>query len=185
MDGLDGYDAVDSLYINTRNVPIEDIETHHPVRVLESQLRSDEPAPGKFRGGLGTQRAMQQLGNGWCSAESDGTVHAPWGLFNGNEGRVAEIWVNPGTANARRLDSKFTGLALTAGDVLYCRTGSSGGYGDPLERDPEKVLSDFMDDLRSAESAQQDYGVVVDVQKSALDQEATQRLRAQRKSGRR
>ena len=183
MDGMDGYDAVDSLYINTRNVPIEDIESHYPVRVLESQLRLDEPAPGKFRGGLGTQRALQHLGHGWCSAESDGTVHAPWGLFGGSAGRVAEISINPGSVNPRRLDSKFTGLAMKPGDVLYCRTGSSGAYGDPLERDPQKVLSDYLDDLISAESARRDYKVVIDVQHKALDLAATHRLRAERHVG--
>jgi N-methylhydantoinase B len=39
--GKDGMDAVDTLYANTRNNPIEDIETHLPLRVLRYELRED------------------------------------------------------------------------------------------------------------------------------------------------
>ena len=37
--GQDGMDAVDTLYANTRNNPIEDIESHLPLRVLKYELR--------------------------------------------------------------------------------------------------------------------------------------------------
>ncbi len=54
--GMDGMDAVDTLYANTRNNPIEDIESHLPIRVNRYELRSEPPAGGKWRGGIGSIR---------------------------------------------------------------------------------------------------------------------------------
>ena len=44
---LDGMDAVDTLYANTRNNPIEDIESHLPLRVNRYELRENVVAPGR------------------------------------------------------------------------------------------------------------------------------------------
>ena len=50
--GLDGMDAVDTLYANTRNNPIEDIESHLPLRVSRYELRENACGAGEWRGGL-------------------------------------------------------------------------------------------------------------------------------------
>ena len=52
--GKDGLDAVDTLYANTRNNPIEDIESHYPLRVTRYELNEDSAGAGRWRGGLGT-----------------------------------------------------------------------------------------------------------------------------------
>ena len=49
----DGLDAVDTLYANTRNNPIEDIESHYPLRVRRYELAEGGGGPGRTRGGLG------------------------------------------------------------------------------------------------------------------------------------
>src|SRR5262249_57803403 len=49
--GKDGLDAVDTLYANTRNNPIEDIESHYPLRVTRYELNVDTGGPGRRRGG--------------------------------------------------------------------------------------------------------------------------------------
>ena len=49
--GLDGMDAVDTLYANTRNNPIEDMESHLPLRVNRYELRDNMVVPGEWRGG--------------------------------------------------------------------------------------------------------------------------------------
>ena len=53
-------DAVDTLYANTRNNPIEDIESHLPVRVLRYELRNEACAAGRWRGGIGSEREIGQ-----------------------------------------------------------------------------------------------------------------------------
>ena len=54
--GKDGMDAVDTLYANTRNNPIEDIESHLPLRVSRYELREDVCGAGEWRGGFGSVR---------------------------------------------------------------------------------------------------------------------------------
>ena len=56
----------------------------------------------------------------------------------------------------------------------------AGGYGDPLERDPARVLDDVLDGLISAETAERDYGVVI-VAGSHVDAVATESARAARR----
>jgi N-methylhydantoinase B len=52
-----------------------------------------------------------------------------------------------------------------------------GGWGDPLERDPARVLRDVRNELVSPESARDDYGVVIDTKAWMVDTEATALLR--------
>ena len=59
-DGRDGMDAVDTLYANTRNNPIEDMESHLPLRIGRYELREDQCGAGKWRGGLGSIRIPGQ-----------------------------------------------------------------------------------------------------------------------------
>ena len=81
--GKDGLDAVDTLYANTRNNPIEDIESHFPLRVTQYELLEDRGGAGRWRGGLGSVREIEFLDDAGCSLEGDGSVWAPPGLFGG------------------------------------------------------------------------------------------------------
>ena len=66
---------------------------------------------------------------------------------------------------------------LDEGDVLEVFTTGGGGYGDPLGRDPERVLGDVLDGRVSVEGARRDYGVVVDAAEGRIDRAATESLR--------
>jgi N-methylhydantoinase B/oxoprolinase/acetone carboxylase alpha subunit len=61
------------------------------------------------------------------------------------------------------------------------RMSSGGGYGDPLEREPERVLNDVEAGIVSREEAQEIYGVVIDGATPVLDIAATQKLRIELK----
>ena len=74
----------------------------------------------------------------------------------------------------------MTAARLSAGDTLQITVPNSAGYGDPLERDPELVLSDVLDGYTTVELAERDYGVVIDPETLAVDEEATTRLRKER-----
>lgn len=174
----DGLDAIDSLVANTRNVPIEDIETHMPVRVLCTELRT-EPAPGKFRGGISVRHEVQMLTDGWISAETQGHKYPAWSLLGGAQGDTLELWLNPDSDQPEKLPPMFVGRPVKAGSILRILGPGGGGYGDPLERDPEKVLEDYLDQLVSAESARLDYGVVIDTERRVVEREKTERLRAE------
>lgn len=66
---------------------------------------------------------------------------------------------------------------LKADGVLYIRSASGGGYGDPLERDPKLVAEDFSNGLISKETAEEIYGVILDENGLAPNLAATQNLR--------
>ena len=86
----------------------------------------------------------------------------------------------PGSAPDGRVEnwpSKFTGKTLPAGAAIEIAVPNSGGYGDPLERDPELVLSDVLDGFTALERAERDYDVVIGPD-TRVDHDATSRLRA-------
>ena len=57
----DGLDTVDNLLANTRNVPIEEVEMHYPLRVERYQMRDEPPGAGRWRGGIGVTREVRFL----------------------------------------------------------------------------------------------------------------------------
>ena len=87
---------------------------------------------------------------------------------------------NSGQAGEERWPSKVTAARLSAGDTLEITVPNSAGYGDPLERDPELVLSDVLDGYTTIELAGRDYGVVIEGETLTVDREGTARLRQER-----
>jgi N-methylhydantoinase B len=67
--------------------------------------------------------------------------------------------LDPDEASERKIHSKGT-YDVPAGTVLSTRLSGSGGYGDPLERDPELVARDVRHGLVSPQFALEVYGVV-------------------------
>ena len=63
-------------------------------------------------------------------------------------------------------------------------SGGGGGWGDPLERDPERVLRDVGDGVVSVEAARDAYGVVLDASGSAVDAKETEARRRALREGR-
>jgi N-methylhydantoinase B len=174
--GKDGMDAVDTLYANTRNNPIEDIETHLPLRVLRYELREDVAGAGKWRGGLGSVREFTFLSDGGASVEGEGHRYRPWGFLGGKEGMPAKLdLVQDGTAKA--LPSKVPHMNIGKDGRFICYGPAGGGYGNPLERDPQKVADDVLDGVISVGTALRDYGVVVSAD-GMVDQAATDKVRA-------
>lgn len=171
-----GMDAVDTLYANTRNNPIEDIESHLPMRVTRYELREDTSGAGRTRGGLGACRAFQFLEPGGFSVEGEGHRFAPWGFRGGKDGQTAELHLIHADGKSEALTSKVPYHTTEIGDTFFAIGPSAGGYGDPAERDPKDILEDVLDELISVESAERDYGVVV--RNGKIDDEATRKLRS-------
>jgi 5-oxoprolinase (ATP-hydrolysing) len=177
----DGLDSVDCLIANTRNNPIEELEWRFPMRTERYELRDDPCAAGKWRGGIGMVRVNRFLVDTIVTCEGERhDTDPPWGIFGGHDGLNASMVRNAGLEGEERWPSKVTAFRLEAGDTLTITVPNSGGYGDPLERDPELVLSDVLDGFTTLELAERDYGVVIDPSVPAVDREATARLRAER-----
>lgn len=73
---------------------------------------------------------------------------------------------------------------VTGEDVLYVRWNGAGGYGDPLTRDPQAVLSDCAEGVVSMEAARDIYGVVFETGRTAVDIAATAARRRALMAGR-
>ena len=180
--GKDGMDAVDTLYANTRNNPIEDIESHLPLRVSRYELREDVCGAGEWRGGFGSIREFEYLSDGAAAVEGEGHHFSPWGFRGGDDGGVASLNLARVDGEIQEMPSKVPHTTLNAGDRFVCVGPAGGGYGDPFQRDPTRVLMDVKDGLVSRQSAERDYGVAI-TKELILDDSATAALR-QTHSGR-
>jgi len=177
----DGPDSINNLMANTRNNPLEDLAMHIPMSCERYELRSDVlPGAGKHRGGIGVVKAQRMLTPGFITHESERHNDAPWGIFGGKDGAVGKCEIyNAATDGApRQMYSKFHGLAVNKDDVMIYYSPCGGGYGNPLERPPEKVLDDVLDEFCTLDHARDVYGVVIDLDREAIDEAATNELRA-------
>jgi 5-oxoprolinase (ATP-hydrolysing) len=179
--GRDGLDSVDCLIANTRNNPIEELEWRFPMRTERYELRDEPCAAGRWRGGIGMVRVNRFLEDTIVTCEGDRhDVDAPWGIFGGHDGVNAYVKVTGPDGKVEHWPSKFTGLTLEAGSTIEIAVPNSGGYGDPLGRDPQLVRSDVLDGFTTADRAKRDYGVVIDPETTEVDLEATARTREER-----
>ena len=117
---------------------------------------------------------------GTLQLRTDRRRFLPYGLAGGREGTPSDNRLNPDGEN-RQLPSKCT-LEIRRGDVFRHVLAGAGGWGDPLERDPELVRADVREGKLSAEHARREYAVVVDPATGAVQTDETVRLRAARRS---
>ena len=169
----DGPDAVQAHGQNTENAPIEETELNYPVRIPTLALVEDSDGAGRFRGGLGLRKDYRFDRPTTFTILADRDKTGPAGAFGGADGRTAEyLLIRDGVET--RLGSKTT-VELEAGDVVSCRTCGGGGYGPPVERDPELVARDVRQGMVSAARARGVYRVAV--VRGAVDEQATNALR--------
>ena len=181
--GKDGLDSVDCLIANTRNNPIEELEWRFPMR--DRALRAARRSVPR--------RASGAAASGWsASTASSSTRSSParasaTSRIRRGGSSAAHDGLNASTIRERRADRR--GALAVEGDGSSARRPATrsrsrcrtrGGYGDPLERDPEAVLADVLDGFTTVELAERDYGVVIDPATLALDADATARRREDR-----
>jgi N-methylhydantoinase B len=152
----DGMDAVHVHMSNTRNTPVEVLETAYPVRVERYALRPDSAGAGRHRGGLGLRRDLTLRTEATVGLLADRHRGRPYGLAGGEAGAPgAAVLVTDG--ERARLPSKTT-RTLPAGATLSVRTPGGGGHGPPAERDPAAVRRDLRLGVLSRERAAEVYG---------------------------
>ncbi|HSQ14323.1 MAG TPA: hydantoinase B/oxoprolinase family protein [Candidatus Deferrimicrobium sp.] len=155
--------------------PIEIHETEFPMRVTRFDVRADSGGPGKFRGGLGCIREYQLLDDAAVRVRGKGDMRSkcpPWGVLGGKAARTGFY-----ALNGDELSETVREAVLAPGDTVQVNMNAGGGYGDPLERDPEAVLGDVLDGYVSLQGARDDYGVAIDPATASVDLAATGKLR--------
>ncbi|MBY5987764.1 hydantoinase B/oxoprolinase family protein [Roseovarius atlanticus] len=173
-DGTNGSGA-DAAYL--RNTPIEITETEVPVEFVKYGLAQDTGGAGRWRGGLATEMAFRVFAPDTriTARNRDRSRFRPWGVLGGRAAGLAEMVVNPGRPDARRMGSADTAI-LQPGDVLSLRSAGGGGRGDPMEREAWRVALDVRRGHVSEEAARSEYGVVIVA--GEVDEQATTGLRA-------
>lgn len=158
MHDLDGEDGVHTHLTNTRNAPVEVIERTYPLEVIRYGLVPDTEGAGRRRGGCGMMRELRCLGERTVvTVGADRRRFTPWGLDGGKHAAGSMLTVTAADGSVRMLPTKaFT--ELRRGDVLTVRTPGGGGWGDPAEREPDRVQRDVRSGLISPERARDVYG---------------------------
>jgi N-methylhydantoinase B len=183
--GRSGKDGVSGTNVNQSNAkiaPIEIIEAEFATRVRRFELIPDSGGPGKFRGGLGFVREYEMLDNdARFSLRSTKHTVAPKGIDGGSDGKPGLCTLNPGTEMARVIPSRYSDHVLHPGEAFRLETPGGGGLGDPLDRDPERVLADVRNGYVTQSRAREDYLVAIENVDGdfVIDRRKTRELRAQ------
>ena len=172
----DGVDGISPLGANLANTPIEELEQSGHLRIDGYGYLPDTGGAGTWRGGLATFRDMTILADeASIQIRSDRREHLPYGLRGGDSGSPSANLLHHGTPEEELLPSKPY-LTLIAGSRHRHITAGGGGYGDPLDRNPLRVLEDVLDQKVTRDAARASYGVVI-TDDGELDLEATAALR--------
>ena len=180
LSALDGKDAVRVHVSGAANLPIESVEQEFPLTVGRYELIADSGGPGRHRGGLATRRdvtiwAERARLAGRGLRQSRGAS----GLFGGSSGCPGVFVLDPGGNRETKLPGSFSELKVDEGTTVRVDTPSGAGFGDPWERDPERVRDDVAAGKVTAPAAEQSYGVAlvrgsVDASRTAALREARQ-----------
>jgi N-methylhydantoinase B len=144
--------------------PVESIENLFPLLVETCEMREDSGGDGKRRGGLGLRREIRVLSEeASLSVLSDKNIIPPFGVLGGFSGAPNRFTVirKGQSVSPSQFPGKVTRFPLERGDVVVMESSGGGGYGDPLERNPQKVEQDLREGLVTKEKAEARYGIVL------------------------
>jgi N-methylhydantoinase B len=162
---------------DTHNNPIEQMEAKFPLMYLKHGLRQNSGGPGRFRGGLGTEQIIMARSSMNFNAQVDRMHCQPWGLEGGLSGMGNKVNLNQsGEIFDQFPNAKVLLKRLNKGDTFTLLTGGGGGFGPPVERDPERVKNDLRQGYICKESAKKIYKVAV-LKTGSIDVKATNELR--------
>jgi len=196
-DGIDTGGFLDSPSSIIAN--IEDYEFNYPVLYMYRRQQADTGGAGKYRGGatismmytphnidLIPTKIMHAIG-----VEQPGSAGIAGGLPSCTNQFVLKRQSNIHQILARgdipqnlnevegtlEVATGITPTSQAKGDVYHCIGMGGGGYGDPIDRDPDRVLRDVVNGLVTTEYAAKIYGVVVTGEPFHVDDEATTQQR--------
>jgi N-methylhydantoinase B len=175
-------DCAKTIYIDS----IEVLEQKYPIHFRALRLLTDSGGAGRHRGAPGSEIVFGPArGTMQAFYFADFGHNPPAGVLGGADGSLATV--ERISADGTSVPKPVIGdVSLVAGEWVRGLESGGGGYGDPLERDPEAVRRDVLDRWVSERSAREDYGVVLtgnfDECRLAVDAAATDDLRRQMRS---
>lgn len=176
--GTDGWGGYAAPHASLKVPAVELMEVLYPVQYLQAEWVTDTAAPGKWRGN----------GAFWMQRKSttdavtnqlyvQASRHPLQGFVGGGAGVGNWLVLDHGSQNEQFVRDVAFSWVQKPGVVLFSQAGGGGGWGDPLEREPEWVLNDVLDGWVSIDAARRDYGVVIDPAAMQVDRQQTDALR--------
>jgi N-methylhydantoinase B len=155
---------------------VEIDEMKYPIIVHGQSILPDTEGAGRRRGAAG---GYAEFGPDDCRLEalylSDGTIAPALGARGGLPGAPAHQYVR--RVNGELVEQDLYGhIFLESGETLISHSTGGGGFGPPIEREPERVAKDVREGWVSVDRARKVYGVVLD-QDGHVDVGGTARLR--------
>jgi N-methylhydantoinase B len=177
VDGRDGFNATSGLVaLGALYLPdLELYEQQYPVRFLRQEFRTDSAGAGTYRGGTGIDYAIEVESPAIMALRGEG-LRTPSGFgvggaWSGAHGELAIV------ADGGRSEPPQYGILATGPMQLTIAGAAGGGWGDPRERDPARVLRDVRDGVVSATAAREIYRVAIATGGKSIDEQATAVLR--------
>lgn len=161
VEGLDGWGAFNAAFGNLWKATAEINESIFPHIQWSRDYRTDSGGPGKWRGGLGSHYVKEILVPAKVYTYVVGMKYPMPGIAKGLAGEPNKLTLREGSSTEEVVHCIADWVSLEAGDRIAYDYGGGGGWGDPLERDPNAVLDDVLDEYVSEVGALRDYGVVL------------------------
>jgi N-methylhydantoinase B len=178
-DGLTNGNAPISC---ARTSPVETCEHLYPLTFDYYRIRNGSGGAGLRRGGCGVEYQIHiRRGQALSSVLGDRGLFPPYGLQGGRDGKLAEVeFTLNGQSYVPPHITKDEGIGLSPGDLARVASPGGGGWGDPFQRDPQKVLLDVIHEFVTPAQARQDYGVAIVASEAGwrIDEVETDRLRS-------
>ena len=147
----------------TYNVPVEMAENRYGIMIDEYSLHTDGKGAGEFRGGSGAVRSYRIMTDNQLFTASFGRNKFPaWGFAGGEDGSYNYFEFHKADGSVEGPMGIVARKVLNKNDVVRMVTCTGGGYGNPLKRNPQKVLMDVKNGYITLEQAKDDYGVIID-----------------------
>ena len=163
---------------------IEVNELKYPLIWDQNELITDSGGAGRWRGAPGTCCiARPRHDPGVWAYTIEGHFFPAKGIHGGQAGRTSDVW-KYNLHKKERVDlPKISFEVITPDEAIVSECCGGGGFGNPLDRDPEKVRWDVREGYVSMDKARDVYGVVLDTgpEQYAVDYKATEELRGKLK----
>ncbi len=185
VDGRDGFNANGGLMaLGALYLPdLERYEQSYPVRFLRQSFRLDGGGAGKYRGGTGIDYAVEVEKPAVLSLRGEGlNTPSGFGIGGGGTGRAGRMRIV--LDDGEEIVPDKYGILEVGPMTLELEAAGGGGWGDPLDRDPDLVLRDVRDGTVGDAIASDVYGIVFKEDFRSVDGPATAALRARLRAAR-